>query len=348
MMKNRDICSYDLAGLQAVFAQHGEPAYRAKQLFSWLHQKRVRSFDEMTNLSAATRGWLSQEFDIVNASLVRRQVSQKDGTEKYLFGFADGNCVETVAMLYEHGLSVCISTQVGCRMGCSFCASTKNGLVRSLPASEMLAQIYETERLYGRAVDSIVLMGIGEPLDNFDNVVRFYELITDEAGYGLKNRAVTISTCGLVPESYKLADLKKQLTLALSLHAPTSEKRDGIMPINRRFPLPEGMEACRYFAKTTGRRISFEYTIIHGFNDSEQDAQQLASLLQGLLSHVNVIPVNAAGRGNFSATRRNAEDFAERLRVLGVNATVRRTLGDDISAACGQLRRETAQQSEKN
>ncbi|MBR5502701.1 MAG: 23S rRNA (adenine(2503)-C(2))-methyltransferase RlmN, partial [Oscillospiraceae bacterium] len=163
MMKNRDICSYNLAELQAVFAQHGEPAYRAKQLFSWLHQKRVRSFDEMTNLSAATRLWLSQEFDIVNASLVRRQISQKDGTEKYLFGFADGNCVETVAMLYEHGLSVCISTQVGCRMGCSFCASTKNGLVRSLTASEMLAQIYETERLYGRAVDSIVLMGIGEP-----------------------------------------------------------------------------------------------------------------------------------------------------------------------------------------
>ncbi|MBQ9958918.1 MAG: 23S rRNA (adenine(2503)-C(2))-methyltransferase RlmN [Oscillospiraceae bacterium] len=342
-MNNRDICSYDLAGLKMLFSQHGEPAYRAKQLFSWLHQKRVKSFDAMSNLPAATRAWLQQEYDIISAELVRRQVSQKDGTEKYLFGFADGNCVETVAMRYEHGLSVCISTQVGCRMGCSFCASTKNGLVRCLTASEMLVQIYETERIFGQPVDSIVLMGIGEPLDNFDNVVRFYDLITDEAGYGLKNRAVTISTCGLVPEIYKLADLKKQLTLALSLHAPTSEKRDGIMPINRKYPLPEVMEACRYFAKTTGRRISFEYTVIHDFNDGEQDARQLAALLRGLQSHVNVIPVNAAGRGNFNATRRNAEDFAAMLQRLGVNATVRRTLGDDISAACGQLRRETQQ-----
>ena len=345
MSEKKEILSYSLEELSEALKEAGQPAFRAKQVFSWLHRKRVGSFTEMTDLPAPLREKLEEEFVITAASLERRQVSS-DGTEKYLFGFSDGNCVETVAMEYEHGLSLCISTQVGCRMGCAFCASTQGGLVRSLTPAEMLAQVYAASRLKGEEADSLVLMGIGEPLDNFDNVVRFYDLITDGAGYGMKNRSVTVSTCGITPKIYELADLRKQLTLSLSLHNAFSERRSRIMPVNRKYPLPDVLEACRYYVKTTGRRITFEYTVIHGTNDGEEDARELARITSGLQSHVNVIPVNSAGRGDFAATRKQCEAFASRLRELGVNATVRRTLGSDISAACGQLRREQQKRTE--
>lgn len=335
-----DITRLYRSELKEIFLERGEPSFRADQVFEWLHRKRVSDFGEMTNIPAATRVWLASEYTIPSAECVRRQISS-DGTEKYLFSFSDGNCVETVAMQYEHGLSVCVSTQVGCRMGCRFCASTQNGLVRSLTAGEMLAEVYSASDLFGEPVDSIVLMGIGEPLDNFDEVIRFYDIITDDRGYGLKNRAVTLSTCGLVPEILRLAELKKQLTLSISLHAAFPEKRSSIMPVNLRYPLDELVAACRKYVSVTGRRVSFEYTVIHGFNDTEEDADRLTELVKGFQSHVNVIPVNDAGRGDFRATRKQAESFAGMLISRGVNATVRRTLGNDISAACGQLRRDT-------
>ncbi len=326
--------------LKELFLERGEPSYRAGQVFEWLHRKRVSDFGEMTNIPAATRVWLASEYSIPSAECIRRQISS-DRTEKYLFSFSDGNCVETVAMRYEHGISVCVSTQVGCRMGCRFCASTQNGLVRSLTAGEMLAEVYAASDLIGEDADSVVLMGIGEPLDNFDEVIRFYDIITDSSGFGMKNRSVTLSTCGLVPEILRLAELKKQLTLSISLHAAFAEKRSSIMPVNLRYPIDQLMEACRQYVSVTGRRISFEYTVIHGFNDTQEDAERLSELVRGFQSHVNVIPVNEAGRGDFHATRRQAEAFAEKLVSMGVNATVRRTLGNDISAACGQLRRDT-------
>ena len=335
-----DICRLYKAELKELFKERGEPSFRADQLFEWLHRKRVSDFERMTNLPASTRVWLASEYSIPSAECVRRQVSS-DGTEKYLFSFSDGNCVETVAMRYEHGLSVCVSTQVGCRMGCRFCASTQNGLVRSLTAGEMLAEVYKASELFGEPVDSVVLMGIGEPLDNFDEVIRFYDILTDSSGYDLKNRSVTLSTCGLVPEILRLAALKKQLTLSISLHAAFPEKRSSIMPVNLRYPLDELIDTCRQYVALTGRRVSFEYTVIHGFNDSEEDADRLTQLVRGFQSHVNIIPVNDAGRGISQATRKQAESFADKLTARGVNATVRRTLGNDISAACGQLRRDT-------
>ncbi|MBQ8994980.1 MAG: 23S rRNA (adenine(2503)-C(2))-methyltransferase RlmN [Oscillospiraceae bacterium] len=337
-----DILSYTKKELKALFQEIGEPAYRANQLFSWLHLKRVTTYDEMSNLPEKMRRWLRENAIFERPAVLRKQIS-KDGTEKYLLGFSDGNAVETVAMEYEHGVSLCISTQVGCRMGCAFCASTVNGLVRSLTASEMLMEVYESERQKGKKIDSVVLMGIGEPLDNLDAVVRFYEQITDEQGYGMKNRSVTVSTCGIAPKIYELADMHKQLTLSLSLHSAFSDKRSRIMPVNLKYPLPEVLEACKYYVNETGRRITFEYTVIHGTNDMDEDVNELVRIAGMMQSHVNVIPVNSAGRGNFSATRKDAEVFASKLNARGVNATVRRTLGEDISAACGQLRRETQQ-----
>lgn len=342
MMEKRDVLSLPPDVLADYFAKTGQPKYRAKQLFAWLHQQRVRDFDDMSNLPKPLREQLKTDFYIPKIEVARRQQSA-DGTVKYLFSLPDGASVETVAMFYEHGVSVCISTQVGCRMGCAFCASTVGGLERNLMPSEMLLQVYETVRNLEKEVDSVVLMGIGEPLDNFCNVLLFYDMITDGAGFGLANRKVSLSTCGLCDEIDRLAELKRQLTLSVSLHAATDEQRVALMPVNRQYGLRRLMESCKNYQQATGRRISSEYTVVAGFNDSESDADALAKLLRGTGSHINLIAVNTAREG-FSATRANAMKFQTMLLDRGLNATVRRTLGADIDAACGQLRRRDQQE----
>ncbi len=339
MKINRDLLSLTKAEISDLFSELKQPKYRGTRLFCWLHQKRVSSFDEMSDFPKELREELARDFRIGSLETVRAQHSS-DGTVKFLYKLFDGNMIETVAMRYNHGVSVCVSTQVGCRMGCAFCASTKNGLVRSLEAGEILSQIYATERQVGERVDSVVLMGIGEPLDNFDNVLRFVDLVTDPDGYNLSNRAIALSTCGIVPRIDELSTLKKQLTLSVSLHAATDEQRSEIMPINKSYQIAELMAACeRYFAATK-RRISFEYAVIHDKNDTERDADNLARLLKGTASHVNLIPINPISETDFFASREHAVSFQKKLIARGINATVRRTLGKDISAACGQLRRE--------
>ena len=336
-----DIKSMDLAELTAYVQSLGQPAFRAGQLFSWLHEKRAGSFDEMTNLPAALRRELAGRCTLTRLTVLHELVSRLDGTRKYLYRLADGNCIETVLMHYHHGTSLCISTQVGCRMGCNFCASTLGGLVRCLTPSEMLEQVYETVRQAGERVDSLVLMGIGEPLDNYDNVIRFLRLLTDPKGYNLGQRHISLSTCGLVDRIYDLAKEDLGITLSISLHAPDNETRNRTMPVNRRWPIEELMRACRDYFKTTGRRISFEYALIKGVNDSPEDARKLADLLDGMVCHVNLIPVNPVKeRGYDRSGAADIHRFAETLGRLGVNATVRRELGGDIDAACGQLRRQ--------
>ena len=336
-----DLKSMTLPELQELMADLGQPAFRAGQLFSWLHEKRAGSFDEMTNLPAALRRELAERCTLTRLTVLHELVSRLDGTRKYLYRLADGNCIETVLMHYHHGTSLCISTQVGCRMGCNFCASTLGGLVRCLTPSEMLEQVYETGRQAGGRVDNIVLMGIGEPLDNYDNVIRFLRLLTDPKGYNLGQRHISLSTCGLVDRIYDLAKEDLGITLSISLHAPDNETRNRTMPVNRRWPIEELMRACRDYFKTTGRRISFEYALIKGVNDSPEDARKLADLLDGMVCHVNLIPVNPVKeRGYDRSGAADIHRFAETLGRLGVNATVRRELGGDIDAACGQLRRQ--------
>ncbi len=318
----------------------GEPPFRAEQLFAWLHRDGVTAFSEMTNLPKSLRETLTANGTIQTLVLSAKQIS-KDGTVKYLFGLDDGNRIETVALAYEHGLAVCISTQVGCAMGCAFCASTVGGKKRDLTPSEMLAQVYRVAAEQNRRVDSVVLMGIGEPLDNFDSVVRFGELLTDAKGYNMAARSVTVSTCGIVPNIKMLTDLKKQWTLSVSLHAADNAGRTAIMPVNQRYPLEDLIGACKEYARETGRRVTFEYAVIHGQNDSEQDADKLANLLRGMGAHVNLIPVNPARDKTFHATRQHAVQFQQLLEYRKINATVRRTLGADIDAACGQLRQRT-------
>lgn len=333
-----DILSLSREELAAQIADMGEKAFRAKQIYDWLHLKKVTDFAQMSNISAQLRGALEEKFCIKSLKIKKRLVSSIDNTVKYLYGLPDGEAVESVLMEYKHGNSLCISTQVGCKMGCRFCASTIAGFVRNLEPSEILLQIYETERDSGRRVDSIVLMGIGEPLDNFDNVVKFMRLLNDE-GDGMSLRHLSLSTCGVVDKIYKLAELDLGLTLSISLHAATDEKRSAIMPINKRFGLSELMRACRdYFAKT-GRRISFEYSLIEGVNDTDESAKELIKLLSGMLCHVNLIPINEIREREFKKSR-YVERFQKRLTDAGINATVRRTLGADINAACGQLRRD--------
>ena len=333
-----DILSYDLTQLTELVAQLGQKPFRARQIFDWLHQHRVHTFDEMTNLSAALRAQLNEHCFICAPQKVAEARSH-DGTVKYLLEYADGARVETVAMQYEHGMSVCLSTQVGCRMGCTFCATGKSGFERSLTAGEILAELYAVCELSGTRADSIVLMGMGEPLDNYDAVMRFIDLACDEAGLNLSARSVTLSTCGLVPQIERLADEHRQLTLSVSLHATSDEKRSAMMPINKKWPLGELIPACRHYFDKTGRRLSFEYAVIAGTNNGEEDAVALAHIAKGVRAHINLIPVNPAADPNMRATRAQAEAFAARLRELGANATVRRTLGQDVDAACGQLRR---------
>ena len=336
----KDILSYSLEELEAALAEIGEKKFRAKQIYEWLHVQRVSEFDKMSNISLSLRTKLDEEFYINSINIVKKLESHTDNTVKYLYELSDGNHVECVMMEYKHGNSLCISTQVGCKMGCRFCASTIAGFKRNLLPSEMLLQIYTAEKESGKHVDSLVLMGIGEPLDNFDNVVKFLQLLSYETGKNMSLRHVSLSTCGLVNRIYDLAEYKFGLTLSISLHAVTDKKRSEIMPVNNRFCISELLQACRDYIDKTGRRISFEYSVIHSVNDSPEDAAGLIKLLKNMNCHVNLIPVNEIKERDFKADRKSLEKFEEMLIKGGLNATTRRTLGADINAACGQLRRE--------
>ena len=333
-----EIKSLNLSELQT--ALKGQPAFRAKQIYTWLHRG-VRSFDEMTDLPRSLREKLAEEYLLTAPQAVRRQESKLDGTVKYLWQLHDGNCVETVLMKYHHGNTVCISSEVGCPMGCAFCASTIGGLVRRLSAGEMLDEVLFTEQDSGQPISNIVLMGIGEPLDNYDNVCRFLELVNSGEGMNIGMRHISLSTCGLVPRIYELAKLDLQITLSVSLHAPTNEKRSQIMPVNQAYPIEKLMEACRDYIAKTNRRISYEYALIRDFNDTPECASQLAALLHGTLAHVNLIRLNAIDESPLRpSTTQRTQAFCDYLNAHGVTATVRRRLGFDIDASCGQLRRK--------
>lgn len=342
-MNRIGVSSYTLEKLTGFVTGLGQPAFRAKQLFSWLHEKRVQKFSAMTNLPKSFLQQLEQQCTIETLRPLRKQCA-KDGTVKYLFGLADGNSIETVLMRYSYGNSVCVSTQVGCRMGCRFCASTQGGRVRNLTAGEIANEIYAVMADTGERVSHIVLMGIGEPLDNFDNVMDFLSIISCPQGVNIGMRNISLSTCGLVPMIYKLAERHLGLTLSVSLHAPTDEMRSSMMPVNDVYPVEQLIRACRDYQQETGRRVSFEYSMVNGVNDSPQTARRLAQLIKGMGAHVNLIPINPVDGSPYSATdAANVKRFQTLLTELGVNATVRRRLGTDISAACGQLRREDAQ-----
>lgn len=335
-----DLRSKTLPELAAVFGEMGQPAFRAKQVYTWLH-KGVRTYTEMTNLPQCLRTVLEEKYPICPPEIVRKQESMKDGTIKYLWKLSDGNCVETVLMRYHYGNTVCISSEVGCRMGCAFCASTLGGLVRRLEPYEMLDQVLFTQIDSGLPVSHIVLMGIGEPLDNFDNVLRFLELVNSPEGMNISMRHISLSTCGLVPKIDALAEKKLQLTLSVSLHAPSDAIRDRIMPVNKAYPWEELLAACRRYYQATNRRISFEYAMIDGVNDAEADARLLVKRLKGLPAHFNLIPLNYVEESPLKPSSKAAvARFQKILEDGGIPATVRRTLGGDIDASCGQLRRK--------
>ncbi len=335
-----NIKSMTLTELQGAMKELGQPAFRAKQVYTWLH-KGVRSYEEMTNLSKDLRQSLSEAYPIYTPKVLRRQESQKDGTIKYLWELSDGNCVETVLMRYSYGNTVCISTEVGCRMGCAFCASTIGGLVRRLEPQEMLDEVLFTQIDAGLPVSRVVLMGIGEPLDNFDNVMRFLELINSPEGMNLSMRHISLSTCGLVPKIDELAKRKLQISLAISLHGPNDEIRNKIMPVNRAYPMEELLAACRRYYEATSRRIHFEYAMIDGVNDRERDAREILRRMKGLPAHFNLIPLNHVEESPLKPSSRAAvARFQKLLEEGGITATVRRTLGGDIDASCGQLRRK--------
>ena len=339
-MEKRCITSFTIEQLTALMKELGQPGFRAKQIFHWVHQKQAAEFSQMTDQPKALIARLEQDFYIAQHK-VRRCQRSKDGTVKYLFELADGNCIDTVLMRYNYGNTVCVSTQVGCRMGCRFCASTQGGRVRNLEAGEIAAEIYGVMRDTGVRVSHVVLMGMGEPLDNFDNVRDFLEIVSWADGINNGKRNFSLSTCGLVPMIDKLAEKKLQLTLSVSLHAPENTMRSSMMPVNNAYPVEQLIAACRRYQKTTGRRISFEYSMVRGVNDSDQTAAMLAKLIRGMGAHVNLIPINPVDGSPYSASDdANVRRFQQRLMDLGVNATVRRRLGQDISAACGQLRRE--------
>ncbi len=332
--------SMTLPELGDVLKAMGQPAFRAKQVYTWLH-KGVRSYEEMTNLPQTLRQQLEQAYPLCPPEVVRRQESRLDGTIKYLWRLSDGNCVETVLMRYHYGNTVCISTEVGCRMGCAFCASTLGGLVRRLEPHEMLEQVLFTQLDSGLPVSHIVLMGIGEPLDNFDNVLRFLELVNSPEGMNISMRHISLSTCGLVPKIDELAKRKLQLTLSVSLHAPNDAVRDRIMPVNKAYPTEQLLSACRRYYEATSRRISFEYAMIDGVNDTEEAAKELLRRLKGLPAHFNLIPLNHVEESPLKPSSRKAvARFQQILEDGGITATVRRTLGGDIDASCGQLRRK--------
>lgn len=332
--------SMTLGEMTQLFKDMGQPAFRAKQVYTWLHRG-VRSYEEMTNLPKPLRERLAAEYPIYAPKVVRKQESQRDGTVKYLWQLSDGNCVETVLMRYHYGNTVCISTEVGCRMGCAFCASTLGGLVRRLEPFEMLDQVLFTQVDSGQPISHIVLMGIGEPLDNFDNVMRFLELVNSPEGMNISMRHISLSTCGLVPKIDELAKRNLQLTLSVSLHAPNDAVRDTIMPVNKAYPSQELIDVCRRYYEATSRRISFEYAMIQGVNDSRENAKELLRRMKGLPCHFNLIPLNHVEESPLKPSSREAvAAFQKCLEDGGIPATVRRTLGGDIDASCGQLRRK--------
>ena len=337
---SQNIKSMTQTEIGQILKDMGQPAFRAKQVYTWLH-KGVTDYDQMTNLSKDLRAKLAEQYPFTVPKVVRKQESQKDGTIKYLWQLSDGNCVETVLMRYHYGNTVCISSEVGCRMGCAFCASTLGGLIRKLEPHEMLDQVLFTQIDSGLPISHIVLMGIGEPLDNFDNVMRFLELVNSPEGMNISMRHISLSTCGLVPKIDELAEKKLQLTLSVSLHAPNDAVRNTIMPVNKAYPIEQLLDACRRYYDRTGRRISFEYAMIDGVNDSVENAKELLRRLKGLPAHFNLIPLNHVEESPLKPSTRNAvARFQKTLEDGGITATVRRTLGGDIDASCGQLRRK--------
>ena len=339
-MDKRDLKSMNFEQVKAVMEELGEKAFRAKQIYEWMHTKLIDSFDEMTNLSKALRDKLSENFELTSLRVVDKRESAKDGTCKFLFELSDNRVIESVLMKYKHGNSVCISSQVGCRMGCRFCASTLGGLERNLTPAEMLDQIYKIQKVSGERVSNVVLMGTGEPLDNYDNVLQFIQLLTDENGLNISQRNITVSTCGLVNRIRDLASEELQITLAISLHAPNDKIRKEIMPIANKYTINEIIDAVTFYYNKTGRRISFEYSLVEGVNDSEENAKELIHVVRGLNCHVNLIPVNPIKERDFKQTQMQfVQNFKNILEKNRINVTIRREMGSDIDAACGQLRK---------
>ena len=337
----RKIDDLSFEELQEVILKLKEPKFKADQIFNWIHNKMVDSFDEMTNVSKKTRTELQKEYEFTVARIELKLQSKLDETKKYVIKFEDGNIVESVFLKYKFGNTACISSQVGCKMGCHFCASTKNGFIRDLTAGEMLKQIYLIQKDTKEKISNVVIMGSGEPLENFDNIVRFLNIINHEQGQNISMRKITLSTSGIIPNIYKLADINIPITLAISLHAPSQEKREKIMPIARKHKLKDLLDACDYYVRVTGRRLTFEYILIKGFNDSQEDAVKLSNLLKNKLANVNLIPCNYVKEANIQPSDNlDIEKFKRILTENGINATVRRELGSDINAACGQLRND--------
>ncbi len=334
--------------LTEYITESGFQKFRAKQLYDWMHVKLVEGYDEMTNIPDSMKDFLKKNTIFVSLKPARVQVSEEDGTAKYLFELYDGNYIESVLMHYHHGNTVCISSQAGCRMGCRFCASTIDGLARSLEPSEMLDQIYRIQKMSGERVTNVVVMGSGEPFDNFDNFLKFEQLITDEYGLNISARNLTVSTCGLVPGIYELADKKLQLTLAISLHAPDDERRKRLMPVANSYSIDEIMQACRYYVEKTGRRVTFEYSLVKGENDSQECADRLARLVKNMNCHINLIPVNPIKERNFRQTEMpEINKFKNKLEKYKINVTIRREMGRDIDGACGQLRKRYSDEQSK-
>ncbi len=341
----KNLKDYTLSELSELFGELGEPQFRAKQVFKWLYSG-ILSIEEMTNIPKTLRERLTKTATVGTIQIAQKLISNIDETRKYLLKLEDGNLIESVLMKYHHGYTICISSQVGCRMGCAFCASTKNGKVRDLTAGEIIGQVMTVQQDLGERISNIVMMGIGEPLDNYENVLRFLENVTHPDGLNIGQRHISLSTCGIVPKIRDLADRKLQITLSVSLHAANNEARSAIMPVNRKYSIEQLMDACDYYIQKTNRRISFEYTLIDGVNDSPSSADELITLLKGRLCHVNLIPVNAVKENTFSKTTpKRTEQFRERLEHAGIPATVRREMGADINAACGQLRNSYTENS---
>ena len=342
-----DIKSMNLTELTEYITGLGEKAFRAKQIYSWIHEKQIDSLEEMSNISNKLKEKLTKECILTTLQKEEVQISKLDGTRKYLFALADGNVIESVLMRYRHGNSVCISSQVGCRMGCRFCASTLDGLVRGLTPAEMLDQIYQIGKDIGERISNVVVMGTGEPLDNYDNLLKFIELLTDENGLHISQRNLTVSTCGIVPKMRRLAEEKLQITLALSLHASSQEKRMELMPVANAYDINEVVDACKYYFRKTGRRVTFEYSLVGGVNDTQEDADRLTKLIAGMNCHVNLIPVNPIKERDYvQSNAKVITAFKNKLEKNGINVTIRREMGRDIDGACGQLRKRYTERNQ--